>query len=315
MENRSHALVAGLFTVALLVAAVFLAMWFNRDRVQRLPYEMATTLSIPGLSPQAPVRYRGLDVGRVDNIGFDQSVPGRIVVRISVNPDTPITRSTYGMLAYQGVTGIAYVALDDDGSNPTRLPTSAEQVARIEMRQSLFGQIENQGLAILRQTEEMARRVNSLLAPQNQSVMLGAFTSASEAASAIGSIPKQLEPTLAQLPPITRRLDETLGSLNTLSRNLSTLTQNVNSLAGSLQGPQGTLSKLNAALDQVGAVAGEVSYDLLPRIDALAGDTQSSLRTLNRTLETFNERPQSILFGMRDLAPGPGEEGFKPPTD
>lgn len=315
MENRAHALIAGLFTVALLAAAVFLAMWFNRDRIERKPYEMATKLSVPGLSPQAPVRYRGLDVGRVDEIRFDPQVPGQILIRLSVNPDTPVTRSTYGMLAYQGVTGIAYVQLDDDGTNPVPLPTSAADVARIAMRPSLFDHIENQGLAILRQAEEMSRRVNNLLAPQNQAAMLGAFTSASEAANAIGSIPGQLQPTLAQLPSITRRLEETLGSLNVLSRNLSALTQNVNTLTGSLQGPQGTLSRLNNTIDQFGALAGEVSYDLLPRVDALANDTQSSLRILNRTLENFNERPQSILFGTRNLAPGPGEQGFEAPSN
>ncbi|MFT5963185.1 MAG: phospholipid/cholesterol/gamma-HCH transport system substrate-binding protein, partial [Burkholderiaceae bacterium] len=45
MENKSHALMAGLFTLALLVAGILLAMWFNRDRVARVPYEMATKLS------------------------------------------------------------------------------------------------------------------------------------------------------------------------------------------------------------------------------------------------------------------------------
>jgi hypothetical protein len=31
-------------------------------------------------------------------------------------------------------------------------------------------------------------------------------------------------------------------------------------------------------------------------------------------MNTLNERPQSLLFGSRDKAPGPGEEGFDPPT-
>src|SRR3954466_15485830 len=106
MENKAHALIAGLFTIVLLTAAVLIAIWFNRDRVERVPYELATKLSIPGLNPQAAVRYRGVDVGRVDEVSFDPNVPGQILVHISVNPDTPITRSTYGTLGYQGVTGI-----------------------------------------------------------------------------------------------------------------------------------------------------------------------------------------------------------------
>ena len=53
MENRSHALMTGFFTVALLVAAVLVGLWLNRDRTERVPYEIVTTQSIPGLNPQA----------------------------------------------------------------------------------------------------------------------------------------------------------------------------------------------------------------------------------------------------------------------
>ncbi|NDP58131.1 MAG: MCE family protein, partial [Oxalobacteraceae bacterium] len=35
---------------------------------------------------------------------------------------------------------------------------------------------------------------------------------------------------------------------------------------------------------------------------------------VNRTLETFNNRPQSILFGAAPGAPGPGEAGFAAPV-
>ena len=45
---------------------MLIGLWLNRDRVERVPYEIATKLSIPGLNPQAAVRYRGLDVGKVD---------------------------------------------------------------------------------------------------------------------------------------------------------------------------------------------------------------------------------------------------------
>ena len=71
MENKSHAMIAGLFTIAMLAAVILGAIWLNRDREVRVPYQIATRLSVPGLNPQATVRYRGLEVGRVDEIVFD----------------------------------------------------------------------------------------------------------------------------------------------------------------------------------------------------------------------------------------------------
>lgn len=309
MENKSHALMAGIFTIALLAAAILIGMWFNRDQVEWVPYQIATKLSVPGLNPQAAVRYRGLDVGRVENISFDPKVVGQILVRISVRPDTPITRSTFATLGYQGVTGIAYVQLDDDGSQPVMLKSSEDNMARIEMRPSLLEQLENRGMAILRQTEEVAKRINNLLEPANQQAILAAFDNISKAANEIGSIPRQLQPTLAALPGVTKQAQQTLSTLNTLSKDASRLSASLNDIAGKISSPQGTIDKINDTAEQITAVATRFEHETLP----LANDARSSLRMLNRTLNNLSERPQSILFGPQEALPGPGEPGFTVP--
>ena len=97
MENRSHALMTGIFTIALLVATVLIGLWFNRDKTELVQYEIVTTQSIPGLNPQATVRYRGLEIGRVDTIVFDPRVTGQILIRLSVDEASPITSTTYGL--------------------------------------------------------------------------------------------------------------------------------------------------------------------------------------------------------------------------
>jgi phospholipid/cholesterol/gamma-HCH transport system substrate-binding protein len=310
MENKSHAVIAGLFTLALLAAAVFIGLWLNRDRTEWVPYQIATRLSIPGLNPQAAVRYRGLDVGKVDSINFDPNAVGQILVHISVRPDTPVTQSTFATLGYQGVTGIAYVQLDDDGSQPRKLPSSEQHVARIEMRPSLFDQLQNRGLAILQQTQEVARRVNDMLAPANQQKILAAFDNVSKAANELAAIPRQLQPTLARIPALTTQAQQTLGSINTLSKDASTLTNNLNSMTGKLQAPNGPIAQIGNAASQVGALANKFNHETLP----LVNDTRTTIRTLNRTLENLNERPQSVLFGAPTAVPGPGETGFAEPS-
>jgi phospholipid/cholesterol/gamma-HCH transport system substrate-binding protein len=127
MENRSHALMTGFFTIALLIAAVLAGIWFNRDRVERVPYMIATSQSIPGLNPQATVRYRGLEVGKVDDISFDAKIPGQIMIQLAVDPEAPITRTTFATLGYQGVTGIAFIQLDDDKTGSPLLPSDKER--------------------------------------------------------------------------------------------------------------------------------------------------------------------------------------------
>jgi phospholipid/cholesterol/gamma-HCH transport system substrate-binding protein len=304
MENKSHAFMVGVFTLTLLVAAILVGLWLNRDNEETVPYQIATKLSVPGLNPQAAVRYRGLDVGRVEDIVFDPKVPGQILVNISVRPDTPITRSTYAMLGYQGVTGIAYVQLDDDGSQPVKLPSSENQVARIALRPSLLDTLQNKGLAILQQTEELAKRANNLLSDENQQAMVAAFANVSKAADELESIPRQLQPTLAKLPALTTQAQQSFKSIGQLSSNLDALT-------AELKQPNGTIDRLTDAIDRVGMAADSIQLEALP----LSNDVRTSLRQLNRTLEGFSERPQSVLFGSRKAEPGPGEADFAPPAE
>jgi phospholipid/cholesterol/gamma-HCH transport system substrate-binding protein len=315
MENKAHALIAGLFTVLLLIATIIGVMWFNSDRVERVPYEIATKLSVPGLNPQADVRYRGLDAGKVAAITFDPKVPGQILIQIKINPDTPVTQSTYGTLGYQGVTGIAYIQLDDDGSKPVKLVSSKGHPARIALRPSLFDNLQSKGAVILSQADEMVRKLNALLDPDNQQTMLKAFSDVSSTANEFQVIPQQLAPTLRDLPALTGQMNQALKSIAALSDNMTVLSKNLNKLTVSMQGPDGAAAKLAAAAQNIGSVANGVQYDTLPRFNVLTDDARSSMRTLNQTLEHFNRQPQSILFGAKGLPPGPGEAGFAAPAN
>src|SRR5688572_14571334 len=117
MENRAHALAAGLFTLVLAAALVAAAFWIRGEPIAQDAYVLHTRGSVSGLNAQADVRYRGVEVGKVERIRFDQDDPRTILVDVSVRGGTPLTRGTYGQLAAQGITGLSYVQLEDDGSS------------------------------------------------------------------------------------------------------------------------------------------------------------------------------------------------------
>src|SRR6185369_6661990 len=100
MENKAHAMAAGIFVVVVSVLLVGLAAWLTRDTGQRDAYEISTRETLTGLQAQAPVRYRGVDVGKVASIGFDPKVPGYVLLRLEIDRDAPVTRDTFATLSY-----------------------------------------------------------------------------------------------------------------------------------------------------------------------------------------------------------------------
>ena len=311
MENRSHALIAGFFTIALLILAIFIAIWLGRDKIQRTPYEIVTKSAVSGLNLQAAVRYKGIKVGNVTDIDFDDKNPGQLILRLEVIPDTPVTSATFATLAYQGVTGIAFVQLDEDKTAGASVPLAQDGTTqRIPLRPGVMQNLEERGLAILTQTEELTRRINSLLDPKNRQTMISAVDNINKAAEAWQALPNKLNPSLDKLPGLIDQTQNTLNTVSVLSKDASRFTNNLNQLSTQLQSADGPIARFNLALDQL---SNGVTMETLPRIQSLTGEARSSLRSLNRTTENLNDRPQSILFGNPPATPGPGEAGFVAP--
>ncbi|MFZ6773365.1 MlaD family protein [Undibacterium sp. SXout7W] len=314
MENRSHALMAGFFTIALMSMAIVLGIWLGRDKIQRVPYEIVTNMTVSGLNLQAAVRYKGIKVGNVTDISFDPKVPGQLVLRLEVIPDTPITKATFATLGYQGVTGIAFIQLDEDlqaGTGATLLTADASgQAQRISLRASSLQTLEQKGMAILKQTEDITRKLNIMLDPDNKQSVAAAINHIGQAAAAWQTVPSQLAPTLNKLPVLLDQTQSTLSSVQHLSSEANTLAANLTQLSQRVQAQDGPLVRFNMAIDQM---TYSLTQETLPRIQNVTGEARSSLRSLNRATDQLSERPQSILFGNPAPLPGPGEAGFVAP--
>jgi phospholipid/cholesterol/gamma-HCH transport system substrate-binding protein len=140
-ETKPHVLFAALFVLGSLFAIALTAIGFNIDRSALVPYNLIFAPSVTGLRVHAPVRYRGLNVGAVRSIHFDPKHRGQIVIRIMLDRSVPITVSTFGSLQLQGVTGVAFVQLEDTEHSPGRLVSSVDHVAQIPMRPGFFDQL------------------------------------------------------------------------------------------------------------------------------------------------------------------------------
>ncbi|HEU4373081.1 MAG TPA: MCE family protein, partial [Telluria sp.] len=251
-------------------------------------------------------------------ISFNPAVAGQIVIRLSIDPEAPITKSTFAMLGYQGVTGIAFIQLDDEKTGSPLLKSDKTHVAAIPLRPGLLDQLEKRGLVILKKTEEITTQVNKLMSPENQKIMIGAFDQMGKTAQAYGEIPKQLEPTLKKLPELTNKAEQSMASFNELSASANKAVKNYDQLATNLQGPNGAITRLTQTVDRVGAslegVTSDLELETLPHVVSMTDEAKTSLRAVKRTANSLSDRPQGLLFGAGKVAPGPGEPGFVAPT-
>lgn len=311
MENKAHAMAAGAFVLVVSALLAVLAVWLMRDKTQRDMYELSTNEIISGLQPQATVNFRGVPVGKVEFIGFDNKIKGNVLVRVSIARDAPVTQSVFATVASQGVTGLGFIQLDDTGESQVRLAVNDDNPPRIPLKTGGLDKLLKQSEVIFKQVALASVQLSKLLSDDNQKVITGAVTQLGDAAGKVGQLSAnmntlldaQLGPDKVNIPELVKSMDATLASAKAVTDEVGVTARRLNEKGG----PLDNLAEGGAAL-----AAGVVTFSAatLPKLGEVADETARAMRQLRRTVSAVDDNPQSLIFGNGVPMPGPGEPGF-----
>jgi phospholipid/cholesterol/gamma-HCH transport system substrate-binding protein len=305
MENRAHALAAGLFVLILGLTAAAAVWWFRQDREARSYYLLETRQGVGGLNNEALVRYRGIRAGKVERIAIDTKDPRYIVVRISLDDDITLTQGTTARLAMQGITGLTYIALDDQGNNPTPLTAPEGELPRIALAPSLFEALSANAAETMRQFSTVVARLDKVLSDKNATNLERFIDNAAVASDGLRELPAVMAGLRSALSPENmKKLERTLSHLEQTSADAKPLVNDVRTL----------VANLNHLSERVETLlgSGEAAHATLPRANALMKELTDTTRQFSRLLESLDDNPQSLIFGRPKVRPGPGERGFSP---
>lgn len=310
MENRSHAMMAGLFVLALITAAVIAAIWIGRKNVTYEPYEMVTNLPVGGLSVQSQVRYQGIQVGQVQGLTFDEKHPGKILIRIGIMPDTPITRGTWAEITTQGVTGISNIDLRDTGDDPVRVTSSVQQPYMIPVKPGLLQRLQTAGASVVGDFEEIVKRLEMFASPQNAQAFTEILANTRTLTATLEQVVVKLEPTFDELPALAKDLRQSMHVFNQVGGEVSSLAKAIRTNVDMLNSPSGPIGLATASLKQLERSAAQLQTSVLPEINRVLESLGQASRTVTRAMQEVERAPQSLLFGAPAVQPGPGEAGF-----
>jgi phospholipid/cholesterol/gamma-HCH transport system substrate-binding protein len=295
-----------------------LAVWLMRDTSQRDMYEMSTSETVSGLQPQAVVRFRGVPVGKVELIGFDNKVKGNVLIRISIDRGAPVTKSVFATVASQGVTGLGFIQLDDNGESAERLVPNDDDPPRIPLKPGGLDKLLKQSEVIFDQVEQASTKLNQMLGEDNQKRLVTALDAMGQAAINVSSLSvtmtsilnAQLGPDKTNIPRLVKNLDAAMVSLQDTSTKAGAAMTEIGITAQRLNEKGGPLDKLSEGGTALAAGVETFSAATLPKLGAVADETAKAMRQLSRTVNAVDNNPQSLIFGNGTPQPGPGEPGF-----
>ena len=309
MENKSHALAAGIFTLLFAIAAAIALWWLGQTDALTTTYLLETRRNVNGLNVEAQVRYRGIRAGKVEAIEPDAADPRKILVRISVDDRFKLTRGSTAELGYQGVTGLAYVQIEDNGSSSEVLRGKDGEPPRIAMRSTLFDTLDEKAGDIVNQISAASLRLSKLLDEKNLQNLSRTLENVAAASDGLRQMPAIMASARVALS------EYNLRSLRLILAHVEKTAGESAPLAAEMREMVKSMSALSHRFDQLAVSTGdELTSATLPRANALMQDLATSSRQLSRVLDGLESNPQMLIFGRSAAVPGPGEAGFRPPV-
>ena len=298
MENRAHALAAGLFAILLGAGVVFAIWWFSGQRVPMREIVLEARGDINGLGAQSRVRYRGMAVGSVRAVAIDPEDLRTLLVRIAVPADLPLTRGTTAALGTLGVTGLAFVQLDDRGVDRRPLAAAEGEVPRIALQPGLVEALSGRALAALDQFQALGERLQ------------GALASLESAAAGVDRGVAELPATLAAL-----RAALSAGNIARITSVLGNLERGSAEAVPAVAELRRLIVRIDQAAARLELRAAAAGDDLvertLPQLDVLLGELTSTSQRFGHLVEELDASPQLLLTGRDRPLPGPGEAGHE----
>jgi phospholipid/cholesterol/gamma-HCH transport system substrate-binding protein len=308
----NYALV-GAFVLVLGAALVAGVLWLASGGAWQKKFDVYLAIedeSVAGLNLNAPVKYNGVDVGKVQAISLDSTNPKNVNLLFAIERGTPIKEDTIAVLKIQGLTGIAYVELSGGSvASPPLQVIAGASYPVIRTSPSLSARLENVLSSVLAKLDNTSANLNAILSKENQAAFHSALTDVAAIARTIGARKDSID---AGLVDGARTLKNTAKA----SAGLDDLAQRIARSADAI-GAMGTdVSKTSVSagktMDVVGADVKRLSTETLPELQRLLGELSTLSRSLHVLTEQTRRDPSGLIFGHKPVPDGPGESGGKP---
>ena len=311
----------GFFTLLALLAMFFLFLWLNGSQLFERGHEVEAIFTrIEGVRPGAPVKFSGVDIGRVTRIYFEDF---NVVVVMRIRSDFKVPRAAKAVIASSGVVGDMFIEIMPYRVGETIVPMRGNRLTG--QNPIAMDQFYNTAYEVIASLQQITDSIRGLT--ENPEVI----ESLRQSLVRLDTITKDISHISGQLeqldyPGLVRRMDNTMLIVERLAAanepRINTLIENI-SLA-SVQLTQASITanrflkdidadgETAADLQQTLAHAEQVAADLeklssylashTGEIDQLFGDAHQTMQSIDRAAVSINQAVTQLTSGEGGLS-------------
>ena len=270
METRANYALIGGFTLLVLLAAFGFVIWFQQAGTAktRIGYRIVFDGAVTGLRTGANVNFNGIRIGEVASVKIDD--PHTVVAMIRVERKAPVRKDTQIGLEFQGLTGIAAIAMKGGDVNAPEVEPDEDGVLTLHADTASSQDFTEAARAVLQNVNKMV--------DENQ--------------EAIRNAVKGIETFSATLAENSKRIDSVMAGLEMMVNKDG---------KGELQAAIVSFKELSENLDkrtaEISAGVNKLTATGTKEISVLVSDARRTLGDISTAFRNLDQNPSRLLFG------------------
>ena len=319
MNNKVNYTLVGFLVLVGVAMILAFSYWLLKPTVETetTRYNIYFDESVLGLNIDAPVKYRGISVGKVSHLRINTSNSERVEVQIRILKSTPIKESTVARLTAQGITGLSYINLSM--GNNDAAPLICEEDAEfpvIKSVPSFFEDFENSLDSVSSKLAKTLTRTEQLLNDDNQKQINLLLT---RSASFMDKLERLLDDkTIISLQRSAKNLESFSAKADNIMPKIdifvdksieweSKIDNSFSSIMNSYLGIRASMDEIKRAVSSGEFNVKEIASDIVPTMNNTLLDMQDLMIKLQGTLNQYDRSPSDILFKQEEIKKAPGE--------
>lgn len=304
METKVNFAIVGAFVLLLSAAIIAGVLWISSGLTDRKDYDTYLAYfseSVSGLNLNASVKYKGVQVGSVREIGLDPDDPQRVRLLLGIERGVPIKQDTIAVLSVQGLTGIAFVDLGG-GSRESPLLRSQEPGGYpvIPTGPSLLRRLDTGATALVADFSQTAQSLNQLVDAETRAALQRTIRDLDAVVRIFAARSKEIDASLADAAT-------TLGNTAHASADLGPLVQQVARSAAAVERAAAEIARAGASARTTLDGVGQLGAETLPELQRLLAEARALTASLGRVAQELERSPNALVMGRPSPSPGPGE--------
>ncbi len=296
MKNKKAIMVAVSFIVA------FLLLWWGINFLKGknlLAHERrfyAVYSDAKGLIKANPVNINGMRVGLVDNIYFDPTYNGNVIVEIVVTDNIPIPKNSKAVITSPALLGSMSVSiiLGDSSTEAHSGDTLQAGVAN-----GMIDEVGKQLVPLKDKIEKVIVSLDSVVVAVNHVLDTTTQQNVKESIAHLEVTMKNLEGTSKKLDNLLAeegvKVDTIMDNVNDITKNLSIVSDSLANadLAATIRDIDATVSELRSTINAINEGKGSVGR--LMTEDSLYIHVDQTVEKINSLLDNISKKPRKYL--------------------